>query len=96
MFIRKVGKGQVAKSGRTQKEIDKELRRQYDKGRAYDEDEDDLADRRGRLAKDREDDKFEALLRDYNNQAKSKKRRAANHVEEHQAYEQRIASGSAQ
>lgn len=68
----------AAKGEKTQKEIDKELRRQYDKGRAYDEDEDDRAARRGlKQTKDKEDDKFEKLLRDYNNQAKSKKRAAA-------------------
>ena len=63
----------AAKGAKTQKEIDKELRRQYDKGRAYDEDDDDRADRRG-LKHTREDDKFEKLLRDYNNEAKQKKR----------------------
>jgi hypothetical protein len=52
---------------KSQKEIDKELRRQYDKGKAYDEDEDDRADRKNKERGNVEDDKFEALLRDYNN-----------------------------
>lgn len=52
--------------GRSQKEIDKELRKQYDKGKAYDEDEDDMADRKNETEQN-EDDKFEAILRDYNN-----------------------------
>jgi hypothetical protein len=54
-----------------------------------------LADRRGfKASKDREDDKFEALLRDYNNQAKSKKRRNVANAEESMGYDQRISSGT--
>ena len=54
-----------------------------------------MADRRGfKAPKDREDDKFEALLRDYNNQAKSKKRRTAANAEESLGYDQRISSGA--
>ena len=53
------------------KNLDKELRKHYDKGKAYDEDEDDVADRKNQ-AEQNEDEKFEALLRDYNNQAKKK------------------------
>jgi hypothetical protein len=36
----------LRRGAKSQKEIDKELRKQYDKGRAYDEDEDDVADRK--------------------------------------------------
>ena len=41
VFSRKHRMG--GKRSKTQKEIDKELRKQYDKGKAYDEDEDDVA-----------------------------------------------------
>ena len=34
------------KGGKSQKDLDKDLRKQYDKGKAYDEDEDDVADRK--------------------------------------------------
>ena len=66
---------QMVKKGskvKTQKDLDKELRRQYDKGKAYDEDEDDKEARRHHEAENIEDDKFEALLRDYNDQTKKK------------------------
>ena len=59
---------------RSQKEHDKELRKHFDKGKAYDEDEDDVADRKN-LKEQTEDDKFEAILRDYNNQNKKKRSR---------------------
>ena len=58
------------------------LRKHFDKGKAYDEDEDDVADRKNLNLKEQylsikeqnEDDKFEAILRDYNNQNKKSKR----------------------
>ena len=68
-FIRKRLMGK--RGGKSQKEIDKELRKQYDKGKAYDEDEDDVADRKNQREQN-EDDQFEAILRDYNNQPKNK------------------------
>lgn len=36
----------MSKKVKTQKQLDKELRKQYDKGKAYEEDEDDRADRK--------------------------------------------------
>lgn len=37
---------EVNKRPKTEKEINKELRMKYDRGNAYDEDEDDLADKK--------------------------------------------------
>ena len=67
---------------RVAKETEKDLRKHFDKGKAYDEDEDDVADRKNLNLKEQylsikeqnEDDKFEAILRDYNNQNKKSKR----------------------
>ena len=60
---------------RVAKETEKDLRKHFDKGKAYDEDEDDVADRKNlNLKEQNEDDKFEAILRDYNNQNKKSKK----------------------
>ena len=67
---------------RVAKETEKDLRKHFDKGKAYDEDEDDVADRKNLNLKEQylsikeqnEDDKFEAILRDYNNQNKKSKK----------------------
>jgi hypothetical protein len=53
------------------------LRKHYDKGRAYDEDEDDMADRKNAHSQN-EDDKLEAILRDYNNQGVKKVKQSTN------------------